>query len=63
MAQTGPTRRFQLNELEELHNEAYKNACIYKAKTKAFHDKHINRKTFEPYQKCGYLIQVTIVSG
>ena len=25
----------QLNELEEFHNEAYKNAKIYKEKTKA----------------------------
>ena len=40
-----------LNKLEELRNEAYENACIYKAKTKAFYDKHISRKTFEPNQK------------
>jgi len=51
MAQVDSTHKLQLNELEELRNEAYENARIYKAKTKAFHDKHINRKTFEPNQK------------
>jgi len=51
MAQADSTRKLQLNELKELHNEAYENAHIYKAKTKMFHDKHINRKTFEPNQK------------
>ena len=51
MAQAGSTRKLQLNELEELRNKAYEIAHIYKAKTKAFYDKHINRKTFEPNQK------------
>jgi len=51
MAQAGSTSKLQLNELEELCNEAYKNAYIYKTKAKAFHDKHINRITFEPNQK------------
>ena len=37
----------QLNELEELRNEAYENAKIYKEKMKAWHDKHILRKEFE----------------
>jgi len=40
-----------LNELDELLNEAYENAKIYKAKTKAFHDKMIFRKSLEPNQK------------
>ena len=51
MTQVDFTRRLQLNELEELRNETYENARIYKAKMKAFHDKHINWKTFEPNQK------------
>jgi len=51
MTQVGSTHRLQLNELEELHNEAYENAHIYKPRTKAFHNKHINEKTFEPNQK------------
>ena len=51
MATAGSNRKLQLNELEELRNEAYENAKIYKARTKAFHDKSINRKSFEPNQK------------
>ncbi|CAN6586421.1 unnamed protein product [Malus baccata var. baccata] len=39
-------RKLQLNELEEIRNEAYENARIYKEKTKAFHDKMIQGKTF-----------------
>ena len=41
----------QLSELEEFRNEAYENALIYKEKTKAWHDKHIVRKEFEPSQQ------------
>ncbi|KAI5671890.1 hypothetical protein M9H77_12254 [Catharanthus roseus] len=49
--QAGSNIKFQLNELDELRNEAYENARIDKAKTKAFHDKMISRKSFEPNQK------------
>ena len=41
----------QLSELDEFRNEAYENARIYKEKTKAWHDKHIVRKEFEPSQQ------------
>jgi len=51
MTQVGSTCRLQFNELEELRSKTYENARMYKARTKAFHDKHINRKTFEPNQK------------
>ena len=44
-------RKLQLNELEELRNDAYENSRIYKARTKAFHDKSILRKTFDVGQK------------
>ena len=44
-------RMLQLSELDEFRNEAYENARIYKEKTKAWHDKHIIRKEFEPGQK------------
>ncbi|CAN6712704.1 unnamed protein product [Malus baccata var. baccata] len=47
----GMHRKLQLNELEELRNEAYENARIYKEKTKAFHDKMIRGKTFNIGQK------------
>ena len=40
----------QLGELEEFRNEAYENTKKYKEKTKAWHDKHIVRKEFEPSQ-------------
>ena len=35
-----------MNELEELRNEAYDNAIIYKDKTKKWHDQKILRKEF-----------------
>ena len=39
-------RFLQLSELEELRNEAYDNARIYKDKTKKWHDQRILRKEF-----------------
>ena len=39
-------RLLQLSELEELRNEAYDNASIYKDKTKKWHDQRILRKEF-----------------
>ncbi|CAN6557480.1 unnamed protein product [Malus baccata var. baccata] len=47
----GLRRKLQLCELEEIRNEAYENARIYKEKTKAFHDKMIRAKTFSIGQK------------
>ncbi|KAM1282097.1 hypothetical protein ACFX2H_022500 [Malus domestica] len=47
----GMNRKLQLNELEEIRNEAYENGRIYKEKTKAFHDKMIRGKTFSIGQK------------
>ena len=49
--QAGKERLIQLQELQELRNESYQNAEIYKAKNKAFHEKHINRKTFHVHDK------------
>ncbi|CAN6697898.1 unnamed protein product [Malus baccata var. baccata] len=49
--EAGSHRKFQLNELDEIRHEAYENACIYKEKTKAFHDKTIRGKTFAIGQK------------
>ena len=40
-------RLLQLNELEELRNEAYDSAIIYKDKTKKWHDQIILRKEFK----------------
>ncbi|KAL6293309.1 hypothetical protein ACE6H2_001451 [Prunus campanulata] len=47
----GEQRKFQLNELEEIRQGAYDNSCIYKERTKAFHDSQILRKEFQPGQK------------
>ncbi|KAH9735065.1 hypothetical protein KPL71_017621 [Citrus sinensis] len=51
MQQASSERRLQLAELEEIRNDAYKNAKIYKQRMKVFHDKHIMRKSFTPGQK------------
>ncbi|XP_024041540.1 uncharacterized protein LOC112098940 [Citrus clementina] len=51
LVDAGNVRKLQLNELEELRNDAYENSRIIKARTKAFHDKRIFRKTFEIGQK------------
>ena len=40
-------RLLQINELEELRDEAYDNARIYKEKTKRWHDKKILRREFK----------------
>ncbi|CAN6580929.1 unnamed protein product [Malus baccata var. baccata] len=49
--EAGLHRKLQLNELEEIWNEAYENASLYKEKTKAFHDKMIRTKSFAVGQK------------
>ena len=49
--QAGKERLLQLQELQELQNELYQNVEIYKTKNKAFHDKKINRKTFDVHDK------------
>ena len=40
-------RLLEMNELEELRNEAYDNAKIYKEKTKIWHDQKILRREFK----------------
>nr|XP_027099229.1 uncharacterized protein LOC113718528 [Coffea arabica] len=49
--ESGIQRKLQLQELEEIRNEAYENAEIYKERNKIFHDQKISRKTFECGQK------------
>ena len=43
--------KLQINELEEIRNDAYDNLRIHKARIKDFHDKKILRKTFNVGQK------------
>ncbi|XP_062080521.1 uncharacterized protein LOC133785287 [Humulus lupulus] len=51
MVAAGQQRMLQLHELEEIHNQAYESSRIYQEKAKAFHDKHIIRKSFVEGQK------------
>ncbi|GKD58202.1 S ribonuclease [Tanacetum coccineum] len=47
----GANRKLQLQELEEIRNDAYESSQIYKEKTKAFHDKMSSRMNFCVGQK------------
>ena len=51
MDESGEYRKLQLQELEEIHNDAYESARIYKEKMKVFYDKMISRKEFKVGQK------------
>ncbi|CAN6459109.1 unnamed protein product [Victoria cruziana] len=51
MTKAGENRKLELSELEEIRNDAYESSRIAKERMKAFHDKHISKKTFEPGQK------------
>ncbi|XP_071939350.1 uncharacterized protein [Coffea arabica] len=51
LMEAGGNRKLQLQELEELRNEAYENAAISKEKSKIFHDQQVSRKSFVIGQK------------
>ncbi|CAN6462690.1 unnamed protein product [Victoria cruziana] len=51
MAMAGENIKLELSELEELRNDAYESSRIAKERMKAFHDKHLGKKIFEPGQK------------
>jgi hypothetical protein len=51
MDEAGLQRKLQLSELEELRNDAFENARIYKDKTKTFHDNLLRGKHFVVGQK------------
>ncbi|GJS17181.1 reverse transcriptase domain-containing protein [Tanacetum coccineum] len=42
----GDHRKVQINELNELHDQAYENSLIYKEKTKRIHDSKIKNRVF-----------------
>nr|GEX59446.1 reverse transcriptase domain-containing protein [Tanacetum cinerariifolium] len=42
----GDRRKLQLNELSELHDQAYENSLIYKDRTKKLHDAKIKNRIF-----------------
>jgi hypothetical protein len=49
--QVGDKRKLQLNKLEELRHDSYKNAKLYKERTKGYHDKQLVMKEFHVGQK------------
>ena len=51
LEEAGAHRKLDLQELEEIRSKTYKNALIYKERSKAFHNQQISRKTFEVGQK------------
>ena len=51
MDESGERKKLQQQELEEIHNDAYESARIYKEKTKVFYDKVISRNEFKVGQK------------
>ena len=51
MDEAGLQRKLQLSELEEIRNDAFESARIYKDRTKAFHDSMIREKYFAVGQK------------
>ena len=51
MDEAGEHRKLQLQELEEIWNDAYESLKIYKEKTKVFYDKMISKKNFVIGQK------------
>ena len=46
LKKAGRKRLLQLNELDELRMNTYKNAKLYKDRTKLWHDKHLSKKEF-----------------
>ncbi|GJY01108.1 hypothetical protein Tco_0359260, partial [Tanacetum coccineum] len=42
----GDHQKVQMNELNELHDQAYKNSLIYKEKTERIHDSKIKNRIF-----------------
>ena len=57
LEQAGQERKFQLQELEEIHREAYENSRIYKEKTKDFMIRWWQEKSFKLDKKCFSTIQ------
>ncbi|GJZ49821.1 reverse transcriptase domain-containing protein [Tanacetum coccineum] len=46
---TGDHRKLQLNELNELRDQAYENSLIYKERTKKLHDSKIKNRIFNVF--------------
>ncbi|KAB2615360.1 hypothetical protein D8674_021948 [Pyrus ussuriensis x Pyrus communis] len=64
MSKAGDARKLQRNELDELQNEAYENAKIYKEKTKLYYDKMLQGKEFKQgdfTNLCGYDTRICLL--
>nr|GFA99829.1 reverse transcriptase domain-containing protein [Tanacetum cinerariifolium] len=63
---TGDHRKLQLNELSELHDQAYENYVIYKERTKKLHDSKIkNRILMSVIKSCSLILvsRFSMVNG
>ncbi|XP_076916249.1 uncharacterized protein LOC143575881 [Bidens hawaiensis] len=49
--EAGELRKLKLNEIEEIRDEAYECASVYKDKLKKVHDAKLRKRTFEVGQK------------
>ena len=64
MDKSGAKRKLQLSKLKEIQNEVYESVKVYKERKKAFHDKRIVCKHFEPNQKGAFVrFSFTLISG
>nr|GEW62301.1 reverse transcriptase domain-containing protein [Tanacetum cinerariifolium] len=59
----GDHRKVQLNELNELRNQAYENSLIYKEKTKRLHDSKIKHRVFNISDRVLFSSRLKIFSG
>ena len=59
----GIARKLQLQELEEIRNDAYENARIYNYKTKSLHDQMITGKEFHVGDKVLYHSRLKLFPG
>nr|GEW57223.1 reverse transcriptase domain-containing protein [Tanacetum cinerariifolium] len=55
---TGDHRKVQINELNELHDQAYENSLIYKEKTKRLHDFKIKNRFLTSMTESSFLTPV-----
>jgi hypothetical protein len=63
LTKAGSQRKLQLNELEELRNDAYDCARMYKARMKKVHDQNILRRFFQPSLKVLYNSRLHLFPG
>ena len=56
-------RLLQMNELEEIRNEAYDNVIIYKENTKKWHDQNILRREFKAGEQLLYNSKLKLFPG